>query len=416
MKPLRLFLMAALLSIVFGMNNVEAEDPPALEWNNSFVSDIGYTSNTGAYSIQQTTDGNYIVAGSVGYVISDTLQMDAILIKIDSNGNEIWNRTFSSQNNNNTFPDYTAASSVKQTNDGGYIITGCYNCTGNADLLLIKTDGNGIEQWITRFNLTENGLEKGYDVMQTADNGFIVYGKQLVKFDSSGNEEWNQTFEGIVGMDTRIEQASDGGYVIVDITAFGGYDALVIKTDSNGTEEWNQTFGGSGTDAIFSIQSVSDEGYILAGYTAGSFGNNSSVDGWLIKIDLEGNEKWNKTFGGQSYDGFFSVTQDYSGHYIATGHTQSFGNANLSNVDIWIVKVDDKGNEIWNQTFGGDYYDQSFSIQETDDAGFVITGRCSSGKYQSIFNYTSWKYEICVIKFGGNDGIPSATIDSIDPP
>ena len=419
MNPLRIFLLAALVLVVFGAGNAEAEDPPEIEWNNSFFTDIGYSSNTGAYSLQQTTDGNYIVAGIVGYAISDTLQMDAILIKIDSNGNEIWNRTFSSQNNN-TFPESTAAMSVKQTNDGGYIITGCYNCSGNKGLLLIKTDGNGIEQWITRLNLTENGFEQGYDVMQTADNGFIVYGKRLVKFDSSGNEEWNQTFENIVGVDTRVEQASDGGYVIVDRTAFSNIfsDALVIKTDSNGIEEWNKTFGGSGYDAIFSIQSISDEGYILAGYTS-SFRNNSSYNGWLIKIDLEGNEKWNKTFGGQFTDGFFSVTPDYSGHYIATGHTQSFANGNVSyssEFDIWIVKVDDKGNEIWNQTFGGDYFDMSFSIQETYDTGFVIAGRCSSNQtWMTPNNFTTQKSNICVIKYKGLEGFPTASIEFIDP-
>ncbi|MDB0007091.1 hypothetical protein N9E30_03975 [Flavobacteriales bacterium] len=373
---------------------------PLTLWGQGWEQTFGGEDEDYGNSVQQTTDGGYIITG---YTYSfGNGDIDVYLIKTDENGNEIWNKTFGGEYNDIGY-------SVQQTTDGGYIITGYTqndNMLENANVYLIKTDENGNEQWSQTFDGIDGDC--GYSVQQTTDGGYIIVGNTsitynlgysyvyIIKTDENGNEQWSQTFGGedCYNYGYSVQQTNDGGYIITGFTCSfgnGGYDIYLIKTDENGNEVWNKTFGGEGSEFGYSVQQTTDGGYILVGNT-----NSLTITleeyevelVYLIKTDGNGNEQWAQTFAGgffSDYGNGYSVQQTNDGGYIITGQTTG-GTFGTSTYDVYLIKTDENGNELWSQTLGGEGVDDlGRSVQQTTDGGYIIVGNTNNANGDDVY-------------------------------
>jgi hypothetical protein len=347
------------------------QQPLCVTFNRTF----GGTSFDDGFFGQQTSDGGYIITGKTWSY--DTHDFDVWLIKTDYAGITLWDRTFGGNRDE-------LGNCVQQTTDGGYIITGRTGI-GVSDVWLIKIDSTGNEVWNRTFGGT--GYNCGYSVQQSTDGGYIIIGETwsvdtgygdvwLIKTDSNGNMMWNRTYGG-TSTDSGwcVQQTSDGGYIVTGFTysfGAGSYDVWLIKTDNYGNMMWNRTFGGRLSDRGNCVQQTTDDGYIITGGT--SFGAGRG-DVWLIKTDSTGNEVWNRTFGGVEYDVGNCVQQTTDGGYIITVNTFSLG---AGEYDIWLIKTDSSGNLVWDRTFGGTEFDEGYCVQQTSDGGYIITGLTES--------------------------------------
>ena len=400
----KLYLLFPLLLVVFiTCEDEKVEDTKEKEPTIIFSKTFGGSGQDYGRSVQQTSDGGYIITGNTRSFGEGN--QDVWLIKTDSQGQEEWNQTVGGGSNKET------GYYVQQTNDGGYIITGITDSNGDniTEVWLIKTDSQGNEKWNHTFGGNGALNDIGHSVQQTTDGGYIitgitweVYGNGgdlwLIKTDSQGNEEWSSIFGGEYGDRGYSGQpTTDGGYILTGKSYFNyqsdgrwnNGDVRLIKTDSQGNEEWNQTFSGSkegtyidgyGTTRYFeeygsSVQQTSDGGYIITGTRNRFDDNDDNEDVLLIKTDNQGNEQWNQIFGGNQIDFGTSVQQTIDGGFVITGYTESFGNGFS---DVWLIKTDSQGREEWNRTYGGSGWDVGRSVQQTTDGGYIIAGQTGS--------------------------------------
>lgn len=293
---------------------------------------------------------------------------------------QVWNLTFGGR-----YAD--AAWCLQETEDGGNILVGNSASRGEgSDLFLIRTDEMGNCLWSQIFG--GSGEDAGYFVEEASDGGFIVAGSTksfamgeellwLVKTDGNGSLSWDKTFGGFVSSSGdggwSVDETDDAGFIATGYTqslGSGRKDLWLIKTDGQGNKIWDKTFGGREDDVGMSVLQSREGGYIVAGRTA-SFSKGGD-DIWLLKTDSQGEELWNATFGGQRDDAGFQVVELADG-YAVVGRTES----GSDNKRIILIKVDLGGQKLWEKTFLGG---SAASLQLTDDGGFVIAGRIDSEK------------------------------------
>jgi len=324
-------------------------------------------------SVQQTQDGGYVVAGSTtsfgnGYQV--------YLIKTNAGGDTFWSRTYGGMGTEYSY-------SVQQTQDGGYIVAGYTTSFGNGiQVYLIKTDASGDTLWTKTYGGTSS--DYGYSVQQTQDTGYIVAGYTdsfgngiqfyLIKTDASGDTLWTRTYGGTsFDYGHSVQQTQDGGYGVAGFndSLGNGWQVYLVKTNASGDTLWTRTYGGTNDDQGYSVQQTQDGGYIATGFTF-SFGNGQQV--YLIKTNVSGDTLWTRTYGGTSWDGGYSVQQTSDGGYIVAGVTTSFGNGG----QVYLIKTNASGDTLWTRTYGGADYDEGYSVRQTSDGGYIITGWTSS--------------------------------------
>jgi len=281
----------------------------------------------GFRSLVRTVDGGFALAGSIG---SSSAGGDFWLVKTDEDGNVVWSQTYGGTGDEMAF-------SLVQTSDGGYALGGLTNSfgPGDDDLWLVKTDMYGNMEWNNTYG---SGYEDNPSLVQTSDGGYALSSCTtsfdggasdwwLVKTDSNGDMEWNQTYGGkSTDRVYSLIETSDEGFALAGFFGYTIYaQSWLVKTDANGDMEWNQTYNVGDFQALVE---TSDGGFALA---AGE---------GLIKTDANGNMQWNQTYGGDEYDCFHALIETFDGGYALAGETYSFG-AGAS--DFWLVKTDAQG-------------------------------------------------------------------------
>jgi hypothetical protein len=345
-----------------------------------------------AHSIIQSSDGGYAVAGETRSFGAGGF--DIYVVKLDSSGNVMWAKAIGGS-------EWDGAYSIIQSSDGGYVVAGWTISfgAGGSDFYVVKLDSGGNVQWTKTIGGSHD--DYAYSIIQSSDGGYAVAGwtysfgagswdMYVVKLDSAGNVQWTKTI-GTSYTDEAahsIIQSSDGGYVVAGWTtgfgAGGWGDMYIVKLDSAGNVEWAKTIGGSDTDYAYSIMQSSDGGYVVAGQTY-SFGA-VCWDMYVVKLDSAGNVEWAKTIGGSlnSCDGAQSIIQSSDGGYVVTGNTSS----SSSSSDLFVVKLDSSGNVMWAKVIGGTEWDSAYSIIQSSDGGYVIAGSTNSfgaGAYPDIY-------------------------------
>ena len=413
-----------------------------IEWQKC----LGGTNSDWAESIQHTTDGGYVVAGTSESIDGDVTgnhgYTDCWVVKLTSLGAIDWQKSLGGAN-------FDQATSIQQTTDGGYIVAGYSESTdgdvtgnhGNYDYWVVKLDSTGTITW--QKSLGGNGDDEAYYIQQTSDGGYIVAGMSesvdgdvtsnhgyrdfwVVKLDSIGGIDWQKCLGGTVGDGANsIQQTTDGGYIVAghsnstdgDVTGnHGSWDYWVVKLTSTGTIEWQKSLGGTGGDAAFSIQLTADGGYIVAGYSNSTdgdvTGNHGSRDYWVVKLDSLGAIDWQKSLGGTGIDEPCSIQQTTDGGYVVAGLSWStdgdvIGTYNYGLTDYWVVKLDSSGTIDWQKSLGGWDGDDAYSIQQTADGGYIVAGRSNSNSGNVTGNHganDSW-----VVKLSPTVGVDEIT-------
>jgi len=368
---------------------------PATSPSPHFCKAIGGENPSWGHSLIQTSDGGYAIAG---YTYSFSAGgRDVYVIKLDANGNLQWTKTIGGPSDDWGF-------SLIQTSDGGYAIAGYTESfgAGEDDVYVVKLDANGNLQWTK--TIGGPGNEAGASLIQTSDGGYAIAGYTksfgageddvyVVKLDANGNLQWTKTIGGKKrDRGSSLIQTSDGGYAIAGSTgSFGAgeTDVYVVKLDAKGNLQWTKTIGGENIYSGSSLIQTSDGGYAIAGTTQ-SFGAGEA-DVYVVKLDANGNLQWTKAIGGPSNDESHSLIQTSDGGYAIAGYTYSFS---AGGRDVYVIKLDANGNLQWTKTIGGPSDDWGLSLIQTSDGGYAIAGH--------TFSFGAGEWNVYVVKLDKN--------------
>ncbi len=252
---------------------------------------FGGKNDDAVVSVRQTVDGGYILAGRTNSFGAGN--QDFYVLRLDKDGNKVWERTYGGS-------DSDIAYDVLQVQDGAYIVVGATKSfgVGGMDAYILKIDENGNKLWEKTLGGSDDDLLS--KVLQTDEGGYIIIGYTrsssiggsdvyIVKLDEHGKSVWEKVYGGARDDQAwSVQQTKDGGYIVAGWTrSFGpSMDAYILKLDSNGNRVWERTIGGEKDDLAYSIQQTADGGYIAAGWTQ-SFGAQQT-DVYVIKMDADG--------------------------------------------------------------------------------------------------------------------------------
>lgn len=331
------------------------------------------------YDAIPTPDYGFILAGSS---ISDKNgnktdinkgDLDYWIWKMDERGTPEWQKSYGGS-------QMDILHSVTITADGGFILAGeSYSnkgfdkkedSKGLSDFWVIKLDAKGNEMWQRTIGGT--GQEKLLSVAQTKEGGYILGG-------SSSSSKSQADAKGVVDPFGKSDDA------------WGSLDYWVIKLNKDGEKQWDKTLGGKYYDELKSIEQTSDGGYILGGYSNSPVSgdktesNSGLGDYWVVQLNPDGEVLWQRTLGGDKDDNLAVLTQTKDHGFILggssnSGATDSKTKSSRNGTDFWVVKLDNIGNVLWQETYDYGKFDALTSIVENPDGSYLIGGYAQSEK------------------------------------
>jgi hypothetical protein len=407
-----------------------------------------------------TREGTYVVLGNVGSQDGDykelregrTFEKDIILTELNNRGEAVWMRVHGASH-------WDQATSIVATSDGGYIFTGSsyYNTDvkgqykGESDVIVIKTNREGWVQWTTIIGGTRQ--DDGYSIVESNDGGFFVTGLTesddgdfrglykgltdviVTKLDQQGDVQWTRSYGGSsADYSKAIVATPDGGAIIAALGASkdGDFPAkqsdgriVVFKIDDEGNLEWAKFHGGSSRDVVNMIAVTPLGEYALVGTTSSNDGDfaesyRGGLDIFVILLDQRGDMRMCTALGGSGNEKGASIAVTSSGELIVAGETSSndgdFEGMNKGSNDIFILKLNNRGDVQWSRLYGGSRDDLGRAVSVTPDGNIMITGstRSKDGDFTAVRNLFD---DLVVMKLDANGNLnPStSTGDDIQP-
>ncbi len=359
------------------------------------------------------------------------------MVKLDSLGNILWQKAYGTSANEEARTPH----SIQQVSDGGYIVAA--NCEGDYWMMKLDSTG-GIEwqkkyggnnsEFAWAVQTTADG---GYVVVGTTFS-FVSSGGAdvwILRLDSSGNVIWEKSYggPGVFEMAFAIKQTFDGGFIVSAYTyawsTTSYFSAWVLKLYANGEIEWQKAYGGGGDrqgDFFNFVSQTSYGNYILTGNTMswspGPYNSYDYTNVWAMKLNASGNVIWSKAYGGVDLraNGGSSIEEITDGNYIISGLTRSYGKSYTENLyDLWVLKIDPDGQIIWEKAYGGNKEDgqcrNGSSIRQTSDGGFILSSDTASFSSGGTTDAWALKLDTDGNISGGNSFITktSATVTNI---
>ncbi|OWY26075.1 T9SS C-terminal target domain-containing protein [Sphingobacteriales bacterium UPWRP_1] len=341
----------------------------------------GNLNNEWGYDLLPTIQNNYLLAGQTNSY-SNNGNEDVYLLKTDPAGNVLWWKNYDYQG----FSD--VAWEVAPANGGGYAVSGfTANSNGLNDTYLLKIDEDGNKLWEKTFGISAN--DRGWGISATPDNGFAIAAQvsdtlgasmlgMALKTDADGNVQWSRLLGYNIAVIYHIKPTSDGGYIVAgrsrqQLAASTETKAYLAKLYSNGQTEWEFLFGNSTWARFFDVTETSDGAFMAVGSILDVASGNYKM--YLLKVNGGGGIIWENTVPVEGNNfGNYKVLETADGNYVFTGNVEL--SQNPLNRQGYLLKTNTYGNELWSRYYGNNVGTGTvlYDACQNADGGFMLFG------------------------------------------
>jgi gliding motility-associated-like protein len=414
--------------LIFFFKILSSIAQPTVDWDRTYGGSSWETLNNAL----KTEDEGFLLIGSTsspkGREVSEVGNgMDFWVVRIDSTGNKLWDKRYSS--NDSSYTDI--CHSAIQNTDGYLLVgeknTGINNYTdnpidGHREYWIVQIRPDGSKMWEKTFG--GDGEDIAFSIVRLPDGNYLIGGHSdspisgnktaplkgkrdiwLIKIKPNGDVIWDRTYGGnsndefpigmIVTKDDNVVFAcgttsSQNGDISRKLQGSKDYWMLKISP-TNGDIIWEKNFGGEDVDEPRNIIELTDGSIVVCGNSwSTNFGDKTSPnygqsDYWIIKLDKDGKKLWDKSFGGNSNDFAINLDQNKTGSFLVCGQSLSLPSGNKEDslkgaFDFWILYLKENGDLIWEKNIGGALNDVPFKMVKFKSGSYLICGLSNSNK------------------------------------